>query len=256
MAAAFLRAAPARNGPSRHAPNLPLEQMPMKTIGLLGGTSWPSTLAYYRILNELAQERLGGFHSASLLLRSIDYHEIKRRYHDGWDEIPALLEKEIRALADLRPDCLLICNNTLHKAFDAIEARLALPMPAIHIVKATARAACARGLRRLLLLGTRFTMEDGFYQRRLEESGLRVTTPAADERSLIQGIQSQLARGVAAEDFRKTLASLIDRHAGTVDAAVLACTELPLAVSQGDCRVPVLDPTALQCREAFEFAVT
>jgi aspartate racemase len=227
----------------------------MKTIGLLGGTSWPSTIAYYRILNELAQARLGGFHSAKLILRNIDYHDIKSCYHDGWDEIPALLEKEIRALCDLHPDCLVICNNTLHKAFDAIEARLALPMPLIHIVKATGRAARARGLRRLLLLGTRFTMEDGFYQRRLEEFDLRVITPTADERSVIQGIQSQLARGVVVEDFRRTLANLIDRYAGSVDAVVLACTELPLAVSRDDCRVTVLDPTELQCREAFEFAV-
>jgi aspartate racemase len=227
----------------------------MKTIGLLGGTSWPSTIAYYRILNELAQERLGGFHSAKLLLRNIDYHDIKSRYHDGWDEIPALLEKEIRALCDLRPDCLVICNNTLHKAFDAIEAKLALPMPVIHIVKATGRAARARGWRRLLLLGARFTMEDGFYQRRLEEFGLRVTTPTADERGVIQDIQSQLARGVVAEEFRRMLAGLIDRYAESVDAVVLACTELPLALGEGDCRVAVLDPTRLQCREAFEFAV-
>lgn len=227
----------------------------MKTIGLLGGTSWPSTLAYYRILNELAQERLGGFHSARIILSSIDYHEIKSRYNDGWDEIPALLGKEIRALADLRPDCLLICNNTLHKAFDAIAAELALPMPVFHIVEATGRAARTRGLRRLLLLGTRFTMEDGFYQRQLEKFGLHVATPTADERSVIQNIQSQLARGVTADAFRRTLAELIDRYTGSVDAAVLACTELPLAVGQDDCRLPVLDPTLLQCREAFEFAV-
>ena len=110
----------------------------LKTIGLLGGTSWPSTIEYYRTLNEFAQETLGGFHSANLLLRSIDYHDIKSRYYDRWSEIPSLLEQEIKAFVGLRPDCLVICNNTLHKAFDVIEGGLALPIPVFHIVKATA----------------------------------------------------------------------------------------------------------------------
>jgi len=226
----------------------------LKTIGLLGGTSWPSTIEYYRILNELAQEKLGGFHSASILLRSIDYHDIKSRYYERWAEIPALLEREIRAFVGLRPDCLVICNNTLHKAFDVIAAKLALPIPVFHIVEATGRAAQSMKLQRLLLLGTKFTMEDGFYHRGLERFGLRVETPGEDERVRIQQIQSQLARGIVAEEFRDYLAALVERHAGSVDAVVLACTELPLAIRQRDCRIPVIDPTERQCREAFEFA--
>jgi len=110
------------------------EKFKMKTIGLLGGTSWPSTIEYYRILNRLAQEKLGGYHSANLLLYSIDYHEIKSRYHDGWDEIPILLEKEIHKLVKLGPDCILICNNTLHKAFDEIKTDLNLKIPFHHSV--------------------------------------------------------------------------------------------------------------------------
>ena len=226
----------------------------MKTIGLLGGTSWPSTIEYYRILNELAQEKLGGFHSASLLLRSIDYHDIKSRYYDRWAEIPALLEREIRAFVALRPDCLVICNNTLHKAFDTIAAKLALPVPVIHVVEATGRAARSRNLQRLLLLGTKFTMEDGFYHRGLERFGLRVETPDEEDRDRIQQIQSRLARGVMAEEFRRDLAALVEKRADSVDAVVLACTELPLAIRREDCRIPVLNPTELQCREAFEFA--
>jgi aspartate racemase len=228
----------------------------LKTIGLLGGTSWPSTMEYYRILNELAQERLGGFHSASLLLRSIDYHDIKSRYYDRWGEIPALLEQEINAFVGLRPDCLVLCNNTLHKAFDAIEARLALPIPVFHIVKATGKAAQSMNMRRLLLLGTQFTMEDGFYHRGLEQFGLRVETPLDEDRVRIQQIQSQLARGIMIEEFRGVLATLIEKYAGTVDAVVLACTELPLAIRQKDCGIPILNPTELQCREAFDFATS
>ncbi len=226
----------------------------MKTIGLLGGTSWPSTIDYYRILNELAQETLGGFHSANLLLRSIDYHEIKSRYYDRWSEIPALLEQEIRRLVSAGPDCLVICNNTLHKAFDAIEEVLALPIPVIHIVKATGRAAQYRNLRRLLLLGTKYTMEDGFYHRGLEQFGLQVETPIEEDRVTIQRIQSQIAKGIMTEDFRSFFAKLIGKYSEKVDAAVLACTELPLAIQQKDSPIPILNPTELQCREAFAFA--
>jgi aspartate racemase len=226
----------------------------MKTIGLLGGTSWPSTIEYYRILNELAQERLGGFHSASLLLRSIDYHDIKSRYYDRWAEIPALLEHEIKAFVALRPDCLVICNNTLHKAYDAIAARLALPIPVFHIVQATGRAAHTMNLPRLLLLGTKFTMEDGFYRQGLEQFGLRVETPAEEDRVGIQQIQSQLARGIMKEEFRHALVAITEKHARSVDAVVLACTELPLAIRQEDCAIPILNATELQCLEAFDFA--
>ena len=227
----------------------------MKTIGLLGGTSWPSTIEYYRILNEFAQNTLGGFHSASILLRSIDYHEMKSRYYARWAEIPPLLKREIKALAGLGPDCLVLCNNTLHKAFDAIEADLELAIPVFHIVQATGRAARCMNMRRLLLLGTQFTMEDGFFHRGLEQFGLQVETPDGEDRARIQQIQSQLALGIVTEEFRRDLAMLVEKHAGSVDAVVLACTELPLALSQGDCDIPIINPTQAQCREAFQFAV-
>jgi len=226
----------------------------LKTIGLLGGTSWPSTIEYYRILNELAQETLGGFHSASILLRSIDYHDIKSRYRDRTAEIPALLEREIAAFVRLGPDCLVICNNTLHKAFDLIAPRLALSIPVFHIVEAAGRAAHALKLRRVLLLGTKFTMEDGYYHRGLERFDLEVATPDEADRAAIQQIQSQLARGIVREDFRRALAALVGKHAASVDGVVLACTELPLALGQQDCRVPVINPAEAQCREAFSFA--
>jgi aspartate racemase len=227
----------------------------MKTIGLLGGTSWPSTIEYYRILNELAQSRLGGFHSANILLRSIDYHEIKSRYHERWNEIPSLLRKEIEALARLGPDCLVICNNTLHKAFDVIEADLRLTAPVFHIVAVTGKFARSRHFKRLLLLGTKFTMEDGFYHRGLETFGLQVSTPDYEDRIEIQRIQSQLAKGLMEEEFREYFAGLIERHAD-VDAVVLACTELPLAIDPKDFDTEIINPTELQCREAFEFAVS
>jgi aspartate racemase len=227
----------------------------MKMIGLLGGTSWPSTIEYYRILNQLAQEKLGGFHSANLVLRSIDYHDIKSCYNDGWDKIPLLLKKEIEACIRFAPDCLLICNNTLHKAFDQIESDLQLSIPVFHIVDAIGRFAQTQNLKHLLLLGTKFTMEDGFYQLRLEEQfNLIVETPNLQERIEIQAIQAQLARGILKQEFRSYFINLIRKYSA-VDAVVLACTELPLAIHQGDVGVNVLNSIEYHCKEAFEFAV-
>src|SRR3546814_874556 len=140
----------------------------MKTIGLLGGTSWPSTIEYYRLLNEMAQARLGGHHCARLILYNIDYHAIKSRYQGGWDEIPKLLRSELERLCRLKPDCLLICNNTLHKALDHIAETWSPDIPVFHIVDAVGRAARRHGMERVLLLGTRFTMEDGYYAERLQ----------------------------------------------------------------------------------------
>lgn len=210
---------------------------------------------YYRILNELAQEQLGGFHSADLLLRSIDYHDIKSRYYDRWDEIPGLLGRALCELAALRPACLILCNNTLHKAYDAIAADLELRIPVFHAVTETAAAAHAIGARSVLLLGTQFTMEDGFYQVGLERAGLVVTVPNATDRSVIQAIQSELARGSTGDEYGRTLAALVGQHAGRVDAAVLACTELPLALTPHNAPLPLVNPTEAQCRAAFAFAM-
>src|SRR5579872_4442460 len=127
----------------------------MKRIGLLGGMSWPSTAEYYRHINKMVADRLGGHHSADLILRSIDYHDIKSRYSGGWDEIPALLENELRFMREQPCDCLILCNNTLHKAFDLIRGGLSLDIPFFHAVELTARHARSEGLKHLLLLGTR-----------------------------------------------------------------------------------------------------
>ena len=227
----------------------------MKTIGLLGGMSWPSTIEYYRILNELAQEYLHGFHSAKILLYSIDYHEIKSRYHRGWHEIPHLLREELEALMRLGPDCVVICNNTLHKAFNLIRPELKLRIPVFHMVEITAQYAQFNHLESLLLLGTKFTMEDGFYQQTLEEYGLRVYVPDAQDRAAIQKMQSELARGSIKKDFRHAFRQIISKY-DHVKAAVLACTEIPLVVEQNDFDIEIVNPTELQCRRAFEFAIS
>jgi len=155
----------------------------MQTIGILGGTSWPSTLDYYRLLNEMVLEVLGGFHSARLCLHSVDYHAIKSRYVDRWDEVPALLAAELQALVSMKPDCIIIANNTLHRAFDDSNCDVDLQgIPMFHIAEETAKAAVQAGHQKLLLLGTKDTMENGYYQSKLEAAGLQVETPSLDDR--------------------------------------------------------------------------
>ncbi len=226
----------------------------MRLIGLLGGTSWPSTIEYYRILNEMVQQRLGGFHSANILLRSIDYHDIKSRYHTGWDEIPVLLEGAIEDLGSRDVDCILICNNTLHKAYDLVVSHLNIHVPVIHIVDAVGRAASQKAFKRLLLLATKFTMEDGFYAERLKRFGCDVVIPSANEREQIQEIQSHLATGKTDERFRDFFRNLL-AHYTEVDAVILGCTELPLTIGRAEATQPLLNPIELQCAEALEFAL-
>lgn len=226
----------------------------MKTIGLLGGMSWPSTIEYYKILNELVHERLGQHHSARILLKSIDYNEIKSHYHHGWDEIPEILQKEIVDFLACMPDCLILCNNTLHKAYDIIERELSLPIPFFHVIELTRRHALERKYDNILLLGTQFTMEDGFFARKLEEKGLIVHIPILEERRQIQHIQSQLSKGILLPEFEAYFTTLLQRYCH-LDAIILACTELPLAINREVCPIPIIDPIHLQCQAAVDYAL-
>ncbi len=226
----------------------------MRRIALLGGMSWPSTIEYYRLFNEMIAERLGGHHSADLILRSIDYHPLKSRYHHGWDVIPSLLECEMRFTLSLPCDGLILCCNTLHKAFDLIRDSLAMTVPFFHAVELTASHARERGMKHLLLLGTRFTMEDGFFEAGLRREGLEVSVPDAKEREEIQAIQSRLAAGEHRPEFAEYFARLLGRYAH-VDAAILGCSELPLAITPQISSVPLLDPTRLQVSAAVNYAL-
>ncbi len=202
----------------------------------------------------MVQRRLGGFHSANILLQSIDYHDIKSRYHDGWDGIPHLLQGVLEDFAQRGPDCILICNNTLHKAYDLVELRMNLQIPVIHIVDVVGRAAMAKGYKTVLLLATKFTMEDGFYQERFKRFECDITIPSARDRVEIQEIQSQLAAGQVDNCFREYFQNLLACYT-EVDAVILGCTELPLVVGRGDAIKPLLNPIALQCAEALEFVL-
>ena len=228
----------------------------MKLIGVLGGTSWPSTMQPYRLLNEAVQARLGGHHSARILLYSIDYHAIKSRYENGWNEIPQLLKREIEALLSFGPDCFMIANNTLHKAYDLIAHQLPAGVPFFHAVDLVCADLMARGVTHVLLLGTRFTMEDGFFARPLQAAGIRVDIPDAGDRDRVQAIQSRLAKGEIDASFAPAFTELIARHAAEgCEAVVTACTELPLVITAGTSSLPIVDPLVLQCRACTDFAL-
>ncbi|MEO5586920.1 MAG: amino acid racemase [Novosphingobium sp.] len=228
----------------------------MKLIGILGGTSWPSTILPYRMLNQEVQRRLGMHHSARIALYSIDYHEIRSSYLGDWSEIPELLLQEIRTLLSFSPDCWMIANNTLHKVYNQISDRLPTGPPLFHAIDLVCDHVVSRGLGKVLLLGTRFTMEDGYYAEPLRAAGVKVTIPDEADRERVQAIQTQLADGIVTDEFRDYFADLLQRHAAHgCEAVVLGCTELPLVITQDISPIETIDPLALQCRACVNFAL-
>ncbi|AWN15946.1 Aspartate racemase [Salinisphaera sp. LB1] len=218
-----------------------------------GNRPQPSTIEYYRYLNQLAQREFGDTHSARLLLKSIDYAPIMRCYGNDWARVLRLFEPELAELFAMRPDCVVVCCNTLHRAIDELSDRWPAHIPIIHIVDETARVALDRGYSRVLLLGTQFTMENGYYAGRLQSAGLEVEIPALGDRQHIQSIQSAIAAGKEPGDAPEYFRSLAARHSHC-DAAVLACTELPMATDARTSPLPLLDPLTIQCDAAFRFA--
>jgi amino-acid racemase len=227
----------------------------MKTIGLLGGVTWESTLEYYRRLNLLAQQRYGGLHSARCLLYSFDFQELDDLRKAGrWDELGDLLAARALELAQAGAGLLLICANTLHKV--AARVRRGLGIPLVHIVEETARAALDLGLSRVGLLGTRVTMEDGFYADGLEARGLAALLPPAPQRAALERIIfEELALGRLEPDSRqgclRIAGELVDRGA---QAVILGCTELPLLLAGCPAPAPWLDSLEIHVRAAFELA--
>ncbi len=226
----------------------------MKTIGLLCGTSWPSSIEYYKLLNQMANKHFGGFHSAKLIMLNIDYHGIKQHYPNGWDKIPAALKVELEKLDALNPDCLLICNNTLHKGYDMIKDEIELNNPLFHMLELTALEASKNKYKKLLLLGTKFTMEDDFFKNHLENYGAEVIVPTLEERDEVQAFQTKLSRGIIEDAAKAYFQDLLLKYKN-VDAVVLGCTELPLVIKEEDISQKILDPLTLQCQKAFEFAI-
>lgn len=230
---------------------------PMKTVGLLGGMSWTSTISYYRRLNQLVAERLGGLHSARVLLYSVDFHEVERLQHaDRWAEAGELLADAARRLEAGGAGCIVLCTNTMHKVAGHIESAVGVPL--LHIADATGRAIRAEGIDRVALLGTRFTMEQPFYRERLvERFGLDVLVPEEDEGAMIHRvIFEELCRERVEPESRRAYQRVIDGLAARgAQAVILGCTEIAMLIGPEDSILPVFDTTELHVHAAVDFAL-
>jgi len=229
----------------------------MKRIGLLGGMSWESSAEYYRLINEIVRERLGGLHSADCLLRSVDFAEIERLQREGsWEEAADRLANEAAVLANAGAELLVLCTNTMHKAADAITDVIDIPF--VHIADATADAVKRDGLSRVGLLATAYTMEQDFYVGRLRDRhALDVLVPVASDRRIVHDvIYEELCLGVTKErsrdEYRRIMRGLADDGA---QAILFGCTEIDLLVGPADSPVPVFDTTRLHASRAVEEAM-
>ncbi len=230
--------------------------MEMRTIGLLGGMSWESTAEYYRLLNELTRERLGGLHSSKCVLYSVDFAEIERLQVEGrWDDAAGILAEAAKALEAAGADLLLICTNTMHKVADQVAAATSVPL--LHLADTTAEAVRAHGLRRIGLLGTAFTMEQDFYRGRLAHHGLDVLVPDAAGRSTVHKvIYDELCLGIVREESRASFQAVIDDLvAAGAEGIVLGCTEIELLIGPEHSPVPVFPTTRLHAEAAVNHAL-
>lgn len=229
----------------------------MKTIGLIGGMSWESTLEYYRIINETVKEKLGGFHSGKIVMDSVDFAEIEALQHRGeWDRTAVMLTEAARHVEAAGADLALICTNTMHKVFDAVQAGVRIPL--LHIVDVTGREIRARGLARVGLLGTRFTMEQEFYKGKLaSDYGLEVLIPGEEDRRTIHAIlYNELCLGQIKDASKEAFKGIIGRlETGGAQGVVLGCTEIPLVVKQADYALPLFDTTELHAKAAVAAAL-
>ncbi|MBK7895830.1 MAG: aspartate/glutamate racemase family protein [Anaerolineaceae bacterium] len=228
----------------------------MQTIGLLGGMSWESTELYYRWINERVKEKLGGLHSAKIVLVSVDFQEIETLQHEGrWDEAGAALAKAAQQIEAAGADFLLICTNTMHKVAPQIEA--AIHIPILHLADATAVRIQQHGLKKVGLLGTRFTMEQDFYRGRLEQHGLEVIIPPAADRAIVHGvIYNELCLGKVEDASRNEFLRIInDLHAQGAEGIIEGCTEIVLLVQQQHTPVPLFDTTAIHAETAVNRAL-
>jgi aspartate racemase len=229
----------------------------MKVIGLIGGMSWESTVEYYRVINESVKERLGGLHSAKCVLYSVDFAEVEGLQRRGkWPEAAELLAVAAQNVEKAGADLVLICTNTMHKVADTVQARIGVPL--LHIADATAEKVKRADIRRVGLLGTRFTMEDDFYRGRLtDQFGLVVIIPDPKDRETVHRvIYEELCVGTIRPESRAQIAGIMSRLVQMgAQGVILGCTELGLLVGPEECRVPLFDTTRVHALAAVEQAL-
>jgi aspartate racemase len=228
----------------------------MKTIGLIGGMSWESSLEYYRIINQTVRDRVHPLENAKSVMVTVNFHEIERLQHSGaWDKAGEILAASAQQLEAAGADCVVLCTNTMHKLSSAIVQAVNIPL--LHIADATAKKVLEQGIGRIGLLGTGFTMEHEFYKGRLGEFGLEVLTPNKPDRDIVHRIiYDELVSGVVRSEsrleYRRIMAELVQAGAQGI---ILGCTEIMLLVGQQDSSVPVFDTTTIHAVSAVDFAL-
>ncbi len=228
----------------------------MKTIGLLGGMTWESTIPYYRVLNETIQSRLGGSHSARLILNSVDFDDFDKLQLAGkWDECAALAASAAQTVERAGADFIIICSNTMHKVVPQLERRVSVPI--LHIADATTEAVRRRGLHTVGLLGTKFTMEEDFCRGRMEKNGLRVIIPGpADRDEVHRVIYEEFCQSRFQDSSRRHYREIVQRLAAAgAEGVILGCTEIGLLIGDADSPVPLFDTAVIHARAAAEYAM-
>lgn len=228
----------------------------MKTIGLLGGMSWESTVTYYQIVNRVVKRELGGLHSAKTLLYSVDFAEIEACQAAGnWDESADILGAAAQNLEKAGADFIVICTNTMHKVAPEIQSRLHIPI--VHIAQATAEALQKERITKAALLGTKYTMTQAFYKDKLLNAGIEVLTPEPREIEMVNDIiYGELCQGVVSQASREKYLGVIEKLAGQgAQGVILGCTEIGLLIRQEDTRLPVFDTTQIHAEKAAMLAI-
>jgi aspartate racemase len=227
----------------------------MKTIGLIGGTSWVSTIDYYREINQITNESLGGLQSAKILLYSVNFAEFKPDPTTDWTSIGKKLAAIAQTLENAGADCILICANTMHMVADTVQANIQIPL--IHIVEETGKEIKAQKVSKVGLLGTQVTMEHSFFKKKLSDYGIQTLIPDSEDRYFIQTtIFSELNKGFFPGKTKERYVNIIDKLVeGGAEGIILGCTEIPLLIKQEDCTVPTLDTTMIHVRAAVRFAL-
>lgn len=229
----------------------------MKTIGLIGGMSWESSAEYYRLINEFVKEKLGNSHSCKSIMYSVDFDEIEKLQHNGqWDELTEIMINICLKLEKAGAEMLVICTNTMHLMAEIMQEKINIPI--LHIADTVGEKIKNQGLKKVGLLGTKFTMEQDFYKKRiLDKFGIEVIIPSEEERNIVHNvIYNELVQGIISdtsrEKYKKIISSLTENGA---EGVILGCTEIPLLIKQKDSKIPIFDTMTIHAKAAVDFAL-
>jgi aspartate racemase len=228
----------------------------MKTIGMIGGTSWVSTIDYYRYINTMTNERLGRLNSAKIILYSVNFEEMKQLADAGrWDKFGEILSDAAHRLELAGAECLLLCANTMHVSADTVQNRIGIPL--IHIADVTAKEIVKQNITKVALLGTKFTMEKDFFKSRLSNFGITAQIPGDAERQFIHdSIFGELGKGIFTAETKKKFVDIMNKmKSGGNTGVVLACTEIPMLITPAECPMPAFDTTLIHAAAAVEFSL-